>query len=194
MRSSGAFPSTSGPARYAAETALAFKITGRADGGADRYRVLIRDGEVTAGRNLDVEPRVTIVIDGVNFLKLVTGNSNPVYAAGGDQDAEPVPGAAAGRQRRLDLGEQALGLGQAAHPVLAARGERACVGLDHDHAALAQRRQVRLTVAASAYIRSFIAGATSRGAVQARNAVVRIESQSPAASFAIVFAEAGATR
>ncbi len=62
------------------EAALAFKITGRADGDADRYRVLIRDGEVVAGRDLDVDPRVTIVIDGVDFLKLVTGNSNPVMS------------------------------------------------------------------------------------------------------------------
>ena len=42
-------------------------------------------------------------------------------------------------------------------------------------------------------MRSFIAGATRRGAVQARKEVVSIESQIPAASFAIVFAEAGAT-
>ena len=43
-------------------------------------------------------------------------------------------------------------------------------------------------------MRSFIAGATSRGAAQARNEVVTIESAIPAASLAIVFAEAGATR
>jgi hypothetical protein len=49
-------------------------------------------------------------------------------------------------------------------------------------------------VAASRYIRSFIAGATSRGAEQARNEVVTIESAIPAASFATVLAEAGATR
>ena len=49
-------------------------------------------------------------------------------------------------------------------------------------------------VAGSLYIRSFIAGATNRGAVEARNAVVTIESQIPAASLAIVFAEAGAIR
>ncbi len=42
-------------------------------------------------------------------------------------------------------------------------------------------------------MRSFIAGATSRGAAQARKEVVSIESQMPAASLAIVFAEAGAT-
>ncbi len=49
-------------------------------------------------------------------------------------------------------------------------------------------------VAASAYIRSFIAGATARRAVQARNDVVTIESAIPAASLATVLAEAGAIR
>ncbi len=49
-------------------------------------------------------------------------------------------------------------------------------------------------VAASAYMRSFIAGASRRGAVQARKEVVSIESAEPAASLATVFAEAGATR
>ncbi len=43
-------------------------------------------------------------------------------------------------------------------------------------------------------MRSFIAGATSRGAAQARKEVVSIESAAPPASFAIVLAEAGATR
>ena len=57
------------------------------------------------------------------------------------------------------------------------------------------RRVARFAwVAASAYIRSFIAGATRRGAVQARNEVVSIESAIPAASLARVLAEAGATR
>ena len=60
------------------EVVIGFKITGRADGGADRYRVLIRDDEVQTTKDLDAEPRVTIVMDGVHFLKLVTGNANPV--------------------------------------------------------------------------------------------------------------------
>ncbi len=57
------------------------------------------------------------------------------------------------------------------------------------------RRVSRLAwVAASAYMRPFIAGATSRGAVQARKEVVSIESAAPLASLATVLAEAGATR
>ena len=50
------------------------------------------------------------------------------------------------------------------------------------------------SIAGSRSIRSFIAGATARGARQATNEVVSIESQIPAASFAIVLADAGATR
>lgn len=60
------------------DAVIGFKITGRADGGADRYRVVIRAGDVRAGKDLDAEPRVTIVCDGADFLRLVTGNSNPV--------------------------------------------------------------------------------------------------------------------
>jgi putative sterol carrier protein len=62
------------------DAAIGFKITGREDGEADRYRVLISGGEVRAGRDLDVDPEVTIVMDGVAFLKLVTGNANPVMS------------------------------------------------------------------------------------------------------------------
>jgi putative sterol carrier protein len=62
------------------EAGLRFKITGRADGGADRYGVRISSGEVSAGRDLEVDPRVTIISDGADFLRLVTGNSNPVMA------------------------------------------------------------------------------------------------------------------
>jgi putative sterol carrier protein len=62
------------------DAAIRFKITGRADGGADRYGVEIRNGEVRTGRDLEVDPRATIIMDGPDFLKLVTGNSNPVIA------------------------------------------------------------------------------------------------------------------
>jgi putative sterol carrier protein len=60
------------------DAVLAWKIGGRPDGGADRYQVVIRGGEVRAGRDLGEQPQLTIVLDAVEFLKLVTGNSNPV--------------------------------------------------------------------------------------------------------------------
>jgi putative sterol carrier protein len=59
---------------------IGWKINGREDGEADRFRVAIRDGSVQAGRDLEGDPDVTIVIGGVEFLKLVTGNLNPVTA------------------------------------------------------------------------------------------------------------------
>src|SRR4051794_6311891 len=47
--------------------------------GTDRetFAVLFDDGEVTAGRNLDVEPRVTLELDAADFLRLATGNADP---------------------------------------------------------------------------------------------------------------------
>jgi putative sterol carrier protein len=60
--------------------AMEWKITGRADGRYDRYLVAIEQGEVRAGRDLDVRPRATMRLDGVDFLKLVTGNASPTMS------------------------------------------------------------------------------------------------------------------
>jgi hypothetical protein len=40
--------------------------------------VVLEDGECQAGRGLDVRPRVTLELEALDFLKLVTGNANPV--------------------------------------------------------------------------------------------------------------------
>ncbi len=56
---------------------VGFTITGRPDGGADRYVVHVADGSCRvepAGAARDA----TITLSGENFLKLVTGNLNPV--------------------------------------------------------------------------------------------------------------------
>ena len=50
-----------------------FDITGRRDGGVDSYQVVVRDRTCKAGRALGEEPRVKLTLDGVQFLKLVTG-------------------------------------------------------------------------------------------------------------------------
>jgi putative sterol carrier protein len=60
--------------------AMEWKITGRADGRYDRYLVAIEHGEVRAGRDLDARPRATMRLDGVDFLKLVTGNASPTMS------------------------------------------------------------------------------------------------------------------
>lgn len=56
-----------------------WSIGGRADGGEDRYEVVIRDRSCHVTRDPKETPRLTFNIDGVPFLKLVTGNaSGPV--------------------------------------------------------------------------------------------------------------------
>jgi putative sterol carrier protein len=57
--------------------AVKWKITGRADGDADRYVLLLDDGACRIEKDAQAKPRVTITMDGADFLKLVTGNANP---------------------------------------------------------------------------------------------------------------------
>jgi predicted lipid carrier protein YhbT len=62
--------------------AVAFKIGGRPDGGADRYVVTLREGRAVVERVHGDEPGperdATIALNGAQFLKLVTGHLNPV--------------------------------------------------------------------------------------------------------------------
>jgi predicted lipid carrier protein YhbT len=57
--------------------AIKWKITGREDGGADRWFLVLENGEARTGRDLDVKPRVTLTMDALTFLQVVTGNANP---------------------------------------------------------------------------------------------------------------------
>lgn len=60
---------------------LGFTITGRSDGEADRYLVVLREGvcEVVGGPEAaGAEREATIRAEGADFLKLVTGHLNPV--------------------------------------------------------------------------------------------------------------------
>ena len=52
-----------------------WKITGRPDGAIDHYEVVLKDGSCTAGNDPQHEPRVTLTLDGVDFMRLVTGNA-----------------------------------------------------------------------------------------------------------------------
>jgi putative sterol carrier protein len=45
------------------------------DGGDDRYEVVIRDGACAVNNPPQHDPRVTLTVDAVSFLKLVTGNA-----------------------------------------------------------------------------------------------------------------------
>lgn len=57
--------------------AIHWTILDRPGGGADVYETRIAEGQCTVGTDLREEPRVTITMDGVEFLKLVSGNDSP---------------------------------------------------------------------------------------------------------------------
>jgi putative sterol carrier protein len=62
--------------------AIRWKVTGRADGEADRYTVVFENGACRAGKDLEADPRVTFQIEAVDLLKLVTGNANAMILFG----------------------------------------------------------------------------------------------------------------
>jgi putative sterol carrier protein len=55
--------------------AVHWRITGRPDGGYDEYELVIADGTCTVNSPPEQEPRVTITLDAVEFLRLVSGNA-----------------------------------------------------------------------------------------------------------------------
>jgi predicted lipid carrier protein YhbT len=58
-----------------------WRITGRADGGADVWDVTIRDGRCRVRRGeFAAQPRVTVTADAAEFVRLATGNSEPMNA------------------------------------------------------------------------------------------------------------------
>jgi putative sterol carrier protein len=58
------------------EAVLEWRIAGRADGGHDRYQVLISKGTCGVARDGNAAPTVTYTIQPVEFLRLVTGNAS----------------------------------------------------------------------------------------------------------------------
>lgn len=61
-------------------TAIKWVVTGRSDGGSDIYQLVIEDGRARSERGETVEARLTVTLDGVEFLKLASGNSDPMQA------------------------------------------------------------------------------------------------------------------
>lgn len=53
-----------------------WRITGRPDGGEDHWEVVVAGGTCSTSSEPASEPRVTLKLDGVNFLKLVSGNAS----------------------------------------------------------------------------------------------------------------------
>jgi hypothetical protein len=63
------------------DTTIRWCITGRADGGTDTYHLQLKDGQALIIKDLPgPDPRLTITLDGVEFLRLVSGNLEPMQA------------------------------------------------------------------------------------------------------------------
>jgi putative sterol carrier protein len=58
------------------DAVIHWAITGRPDGEQDHWEVVIADRRCTVSASPRLDPRVTLRLDGVDFLKLVTGNAN----------------------------------------------------------------------------------------------------------------------
>jgi putative sterol carrier protein len=53
-------------------------ITGRPDGGSDTYELVIANGACTLSPSADQDPKLAITVGPVDFLKVVSGNGNPM--------------------------------------------------------------------------------------------------------------------
>ena len=58
------------------DAVIHWRIGGRADGGHDTYELAIKDGVCSYSKEPKLDPRLTFTVDGVDFLKLVTGNAS----------------------------------------------------------------------------------------------------------------------
>lgn len=55
-----------------------WEVTGAPGGGSDRHEVVVENGACSVSESVGREPRTTIVLAGPEFLKLTSGNGNPV--------------------------------------------------------------------------------------------------------------------
>ena len=63
------------------KTAIRWNITGRADDGVDTYLLEVNNGTATTNRGAKgPDPKLTITMDGVEFLRLISGTSDPMSA------------------------------------------------------------------------------------------------------------------
>jgi putative sterol carrier protein len=63
------------------KTAIRWNITGRPDEGVDTYLLEVENGTARTNRGSEgPEPKLTITMDGVEFLRLISGNSDPMAA------------------------------------------------------------------------------------------------------------------
>jgi putative sterol carrier protein len=58
------------------DAVIHFKILDRPDGGYDHFELVIRDGKATVSQTPGEQPRVTIKVGPVDFLKLITNQAS----------------------------------------------------------------------------------------------------------------------
>jgi hypothetical protein len=72
-------PGTFRPDRAGATNAVIhWNITDRPDGGTDTYELVIADGACTLSPSADRDPKLSLILGPVEFLKVVSGGGNPV--------------------------------------------------------------------------------------------------------------------
>ncbi|NJC68908.1 acyl-CoA synthase [Planosporangium thailandense] len=73
------FPSLFRPDRAGSTSAVIhWNITGAADGGADAYELVIANGTCALSPSPENDPKLAITVGPVDFIKVVSGNGNPM--------------------------------------------------------------------------------------------------------------------
>jgi putative sterol carrier protein len=62
----------------ATQAVIHWNITGGADGNADTYETVIENGACTVTNKPEREPKLAMTMDPVTFLKVVSGDGNPM--------------------------------------------------------------------------------------------------------------------
>jgi putative sterol carrier protein len=62
----------------ATNAVIHWNITGRPDGGTDTYEVVIENGACTANKTAQRDPKLSLTVGPVDFLKVVSGDGNPM--------------------------------------------------------------------------------------------------------------------
>lgn len=75
----GRMPTLFRPDRAGSTNAVIhWNITGRPDGGTDTYEVVIENGACTLSPSPERDPKLTLTMGPLEFLKVVSGAGNPV--------------------------------------------------------------------------------------------------------------------
>jgi putative sterol carrier protein len=62
----------------ATNAVIHWNITDRPDGGADTYELVIANGTCVLSPTAEKDPKLTVTVGPVDFLKVVSGNGNPM--------------------------------------------------------------------------------------------------------------------